>query len=253
MAGLAVVLACATGCTGDDRDGSATGAIGATATQVLPGSTAGNQNGNATTGNAVTGALDGRDEARLDVVSGATAVVVRAVDLGDLLFRASTPDGSRVAPEVTADAGVVRVSLRGTGGQGGADLMVELNSLVRWQVRLDGGATSESVDLTGGRLAALDFGAGSTRIDVTLPRPVGTVPVRMTGGATTFDLRLPTGVEAQLLFAGGAGQAVIDGNSRTGIAGGTTLATPGWDTATDRYRLDLVAGVSSLTLDRLPG
>ncbi len=72
------------------------------------------------------------------------------------------------------------------------------------------------------------------------------------GGASTFDVRLPAGVAAQAVFAGGAGHAIVDGITHTGIGGGTTLATPGWDAATDRYRLDLVTGVSSLTLDRLP-
>src|SRR5260221_10571763 len=48
----------------------------------------------------VDGARDGLDDATVDVVSGATTVEVRAADLGDRLFRVSTPDGSGLVPAV---------------------------------------------------------------------------------------------------------------------------------------------------------
>lgn len=82
-----------------------------------------------------------------------------------------------------------------------------------------------------------------------LPKPAGTVAVRMTGGASTFDVHLPTGVPARVLLTGGAGQATLDGDVHSGVAGGTTFATRGWDAATDRYTVDNVAGVSAFTLD----
>ena len=72
----------------------------------------------------------------------------------------------------------------------------------------------------------------------------------MTGGASTFDVHLPDGTPARVLLAAGAGQATIDGIAHSGIAGGTTLSTPDWNTTADRYDLNLIAGVSSLTLDR---
>lgn len=75
-------------------------------------------------------------------------------------------------------------------------------------------------------------------------------PIRMTGGASTFDLHLPAGVPAQTRMTGGAGQVSLDGTVHTGIGGGAVLATSGWATATDRYQVDAVAGVSALTLDR---
>jgi hypothetical protein len=193
----------------------------------------------------------GQSEAELDVVSGADTVVVRAADLGDQLFRASTPAGARVAPQAAVADNAVRVSLADSHGVGGADLLVELSTRVRWKIRLDGGAKQETVTMDAGRLAGLDFGAGSSRIEVTLPVPEGTVPVRMTGGTSAFDLRLPPGVTAQVRMAGGGGQATIDGTVHTGIPGGTVFTPDEWTTATDRYLIDNTAGVSSLTLDRM--
>jgi hypothetical protein len=195
--------------------------------------------------------LSGRQEAELDVVSGADTVLVSAADLGDQLFRAWTPAGARVAPRADLAGDAVRVSLAETGGDGGAHLVVELNTRVLWRIRLDGGASQESVAMATGRLAALDFGAGSARIDAALPAPHGTVPVRMAGGASVFDLRLPQGVAAQVRIGGGAGQASIDGTVHTGIAGGTVFTPDGWPSAGDRYLIDNTAGVSTLSLDRI--
>jgi hypothetical protein len=201
-------------------------------------------------GRVVTGDLAGRHEAELDVVSGADTVTVRAADLGDALFRASVPVGARVAPVADVTGEAVRVSLAGSGGSGGADLVVELNTKVGWRIRLDGGAKQATVAMGGGRLAGLDFGAGNSRIEVSLPAPRGTVRVRMAGGASVFDLRLPRDVAAQVRMAGGAGSVSIDGTVHSGIAGGTVYTPDDWDSATDRYLIDNTAGVSSLTLDR---
>ena len=176
------------------------------------------------------------DRAELDVVSGATTVTIRAVDLGTELYRA---DGARA--EVDGD--VVRVS-------GSPSLHVDVTTGVAWTIRLDGGATEESVEFADGKLDALEFGAGATRIEATLPTPSGTVPVRMTGGASTFTLALPSGVPATVRFVGGAGQATIDGVAHTGIGGGTVLSTSDWTSGVDGYAVDAVAGVSALTLAR---
>jgi hypothetical protein len=130
------------------------------------------------------------------------------------------------------------------------NVVIDLNSAVVWRIALDGGATEEDIDLSGGRLSELDLGAGAGRITAVLPAPRATVPVRMTGGASSFEVRLPGQVEARVLFAGGAGEATIDGAVHTGIAGSTTLATPGWNTAVNRYSVENAAGLSSFTLDR---
>jgi hypothetical protein len=156
-----------------------------------------------------------------------------------------------VLPAATTEADTVRVSLRDSGEPGPAELRIDLNDAVTWRIRLDGGASTQTVDFGAGALSVLDFAAGSARIDTTLPRPRGTVPIRMTGGASTFDLHLPADVPAKVLIAGGAGQATVDGVVRNGVAGGSVLSTQNWETSTDRYDLNLVAGVSALNLDRV--
>jgi hypothetical protein len=187
------------------------------------------------------------DAAQLDVVSGSTSVTVRIADLGPELARATTPDGSQVAPVVGVDGAVVRVSLASTGRSGPADLTVLLDRQVRWRVRLSGGSSSEVLDLRGGRVDGVDFTAGANRIELSLPQPRGAVPIRMSGGASDFTVHLPAGVDAGVRVGGGAASVMVDGVRRTGLSGGTTVASTD---AADRYDIDAAAGVSSLTVDR---
>lgn len=185
-----------------------------------------------------------RSAATLDVASGVTSVVIRGGGTG---VRATTPPDSQVAPVVSVDGDVVRVRLVSAGGPGPAALIVELGAPVRWDVRISGGAQEARLDLTGVRLGGLDFPAGISRIEATLPRPDGVVPVRMSGGASDLRLHLPAGTAYGLRVDGGAGSVETDGVRRSGLAGGTEVAASG---AADRYQVDAVAGVSTVVLDR---
>jgi hypothetical protein len=195
-------------------------------------------------------ARDGLQEASLVVVNGATTVSVRSADLGDTLYRITTPADSQIAPSVAELSDRFQVHFNGTGQPGPSVAEVLLNKDVRWNVRLGGGASESLVDFSTGRLTGLEFSAGSSRIEVKLPRPTGTTVVRMSGGASDFIVRAPSGVPVLARMTGGAGSVTIDGQRRSGIAGNTELTPSDWDGATDRYEIDAVAGVSSLTVDR---
>ncbi|GHJ48126.1 hypothetical protein Cs7R123_54680 [Catellatospora sp. TT07R-123] len=196
----------------------------------------------------VSAARGGRDTAALTVVSGATTVTVRAADLGDDLYRVSTPSDSALSPEVVESGGRHQLHLASTGEHGAAAVEVLLNREVRWDLRFSGGAAETVVDMGAGRLGTVDFAAGSTRIETVLPRPQGTLTVRMAGGASDFLVRLPDGVPVRVSAGGGAADVTVDGTRHLGVAGGSVFSPPGWATATDRYVVDAVAGVSSLTV-----
>lgn len=55
---------------------------------------------------------------------------------------------------------------------------------------------------------------------------------------------------AEVFAGGGAGYLTVDGQSLTGVAGGTVLATPGWATTRSRFDIDATAGVDRLTVSR---
>ncbi|MFY1690505.1 hypothetical protein [Plantactinospora sp. WMMB782] len=194
--------------------------------------------------------LDGRAEATFDLVTDTTSVRLGAADLGDLLYRISTPPGANVLPrpEVRTDRVLLHLVPSGTSGPGAVD--IELNSRVRWELRFSGGAAERSLDLAGTRLTGVEFVGGSTRIDLTLPAPEGTLAVRMSGGANQFRVRAPAGPPVRVRLASGAGAVTVDGDRRSGIARGTDLTPPGWERADKRFDLDLIAGVALLTVER---
>ena len=189
-------------------------------------------------------------QALLQVVNGADAVHVRVADLGDRLFEISTPDDSKSAPAVDVTDASVIVGLRDTAGPGPAVLTAILSNDVRWTVRLSGGAGDELVDLTGGPGGDVDLTAGTSRAKVALPAASGTQRVTMTGGAGQLLVRLTGNAPVRVAATGGAGAVTIDGQTRTGIPGGSTWTPDTWTTATDRYDITAAAGVSTMTVTR---
>ncbi|GGM65284.1 hypothetical protein ACFFX1_02870 [Dactylosporangium sucinum] len=196
----------------------------------------------------------GRDAAVLDLLSGATAVTVKAADLGDRLFEAETPRDGRLAPRAkVTDDGVVQLTLDGdSGGPGGAAVEVRLNRGVRWTVRFTAGANASTADLRDlGNLAAVEYVGGVAAVDLTLPAAHGTVPVRLSGGANTVALHAPKGTPVRVRAGGGAGAVTLDGAGNNGVAAGATFASAGWDAAADRYDLDATSGVGTITVDHM--
>jgi hypothetical protein len=198
---------------------------------------------------AVAGPVNGRQQAQFELLSGAASVTVRAEDLGADLYRASTPLDSGLLPRPVDHDGRVELQLVPSGPNGPSVVDIRLNSRVRWTLRMDGGATQQTLDLSAGSVASVDIVAGVTRIDLSLPRPQGTVPVRLAGGASEFTVRVPAGVPSRATAGGGAGTVSLNGQARHGVSAGTVLATSGWDTAADRYDLQLSSGVGTVTVD----
>lgn len=169
------------------------------------------------------------------IAGGSGAITLRTADLGSARFRV-TPAGTRVAE----NGGVLRVEP----GSGSVD--VTLSASVRWRLALDG-ADRSSVDLSRARLAAVDL-AGGSAIDLTLPRPDGTLTVTMTGGVDQLGLRTASRVPVRVRVGSGAGRVVLDGSTHDGVAAGALFTPAGWDGAADRIDVDAVAGMAALTV-----
>ena len=184
----------------------------------------------------------------LDLDSGATNITVRAAEVGSELYRVSVDPGSGQTPKVTRSGDTVHVGLLQSGSGGGAStLEVDLDSRVRWVLRLNGGAHTEIVDMRGGELAGLDLLAGATRCDLRLGPPRGVVRVRFTGGATAFDVHLPPSGSALLTLEAAIPSVRIDGSQRN-VASAQEIAM-GDASGVDHYVVDVAAGVSNLTVD----
>ncbi|MBB4695919.1 hypothetical protein [Paractinoplanes abujensis] len=190
------------------------------------------------------------DVTSFQLFGGADVVRVRLADLGGDLYELSTPDDSKAAPTASIEGADLVAGLRATGRGGPAVLTVVLSDDVRWQVRLAGGAQDESVDLSGGRGGDVDFSAGTTRAAVVLPAADGTQKVTLGGGASLLSVRVPGRAPVRVSALGGAGSVTIDGQVRTGVAGGSVWAQDGWEGAAARYDVNATSGVATITVER---
>jgi hypothetical protein len=193
---------------------------------------------------SVTLAAAGQQHATLAVVSGAATVTVMPGDLA----RASTPANSQIRPQFVSAGGRVQLFLDSTGQGGPSAVTVRLSSAVTWQLEFSGGASQTVLSLGRGKVAGIDFTAGSSLIQMTLPRPAGTPVITLAGGASQATLTVPGGVPVRLRLYGGASSATLAGVTHTGLAGGTVLTPPGWAQAANRYDVDAPAGVSDIAV-----
>ncbi len=198
-------------------------------------------------------ATAGRTSAALKITAGTPVLEVGVGRLGGTLLRVSTPDDAPVRP-VLSGSELIVLSLTGAGaasGRGsGYAVQVVLNSAVSWSLDLAGGTDRTEADLRGGKVSGIAVTAGSDILDVSLPKPAGTLPFLLAGGASQFLLSLPGGVPAQVTVGGGASFVSVDNQDLTGVAGGTVLTPPGWATATSRFDIDATSGFSRLTVSR---
>ncbi|WP_122977997.1 hypothetical protein [Actinoplanes teichomyceticus] len=228
--------------------GPATGATTGPATGATTGPATG-----ATTGpGRLAAPRAGLGAASFDLLDSATLVDLSTGDLGDDLFRISTPARSGLTPAVERDGGAVRLRLRSDGSGGSATVTIRLSSAVRWTLRMSGGAAHSRLDLTEADLAALDLDGGASRIDLALPEPRGLLPVRMTGGVDQFLVRLAETTPVRVRVQAGAGRVTVGGTTHQGIAPGRSFTANGWNGADAGVDLLAVAGLSTLTVTGQP-
>ena len=201
----------------------------------------------------------GRTSAALKITTGTPVLQISVGKLGGTLLRVSTPEDAPVRP-VLSGSRLIVLSLtgaahgsgsQGSGSQGsGYAVKVVLNSAVTWSLDLAGGTQRTVADLRGGKVGGIAVTAGTDILDMSLPKPAGTLPFLLAGGASQFLLSLPGGVPAQVTVGGGASFVSVDDQNLTGVAGGTVLTPPGWATATSRFYIDATSGFSRLTVSR---
>jgi hypothetical protein len=209
----------------------------------------------------------------LVIVSGVPSIAVRVAGRddpgmqGNLVLAATAGDyGARPELGVVGGAGAGRSGQGGDAGPvvglslepagtaaggafaGGAALSVTLSAGVTWQLDFGGGTSQTTVDLAGGQVAALDFGQGSSQVAVTLPRPRGTVLLKLDGGASQLLVSVPAGVPARVTARDGASEVTLGGATYRGIAAGTVLTQPGYGAAAGRLDVDAASGVSQVTI-----
>ncbi|TDC66839.1 hypothetical protein E1258_01545 [Micromonospora sp. KC207] len=200
-------------------------------------------------GPVLTEPLAGRDRASFELVDGLTTFDLRIDDLGEDLYRITSPADGGVIPRTEFFGDHLRLRMATSGRRGPNVAEVVLSSRVTWRLRLAGGVAEQVLDLTRGRLAALELAAGAARVDLRLPRIVGTLRVRVTGGVDQLVIRVPGALPTRVRAGAGAGAVTIYDRHRPGVATGALISSPGWDRSTDRVYVDMVAGANTVTVN----
>jgi hypothetical protein len=193
-------------------------------------------------------AATGQRQATLALVSGAATVTVSAAALPGTLARASTPTNANVRPQFELAADRAQLYLDATGQSGAAAISIELSPAVTWQLQFTGGSNQTILNLAYSKIASIDFTAGASLIQMTLPRPSGTATITLAGGAGQVNLTVPPGVPVRLRLYGGASAATLFGGTHAGVQRGAVLSSPGWAKAANRYDIDAPGGVSDISV-----
>jgi hypothetical protein len=203
-------------------------------------------------GSEFTAPLGSLRSARLVFASGASWITARADPSMADLYRAHF-EGR--APRVEAEDGTVTIRyprfplfdwlyyLRECPAQ------VTLNAQVPWDIEIRDGTSRLTADLRGLELSSFVMSGGASRVELTLPTPSGTVPVRVLGGASNVAIHRPEGVAAHVRVGGGSTNLAFDEKRFGAVGGEVSLQSPDYEGASDRYDITITGGASNVTID----
>jgi hypothetical protein len=192
--------------------------------------------------------LDSATSGSLRFTRGAANVTLRVDPSMEELYRARF-DGP--LPEVHAHEGAVTIRYPRTlhpfdWRRRAAE--ITLNGSIPWVLEFHGLSRLDA-DLGELQLVSFEVIGGASEVTVALPRPSGTVPVRVSGGASDVTISRPAGVAARVRVGGGASALALDEQRFGAIGGETRLQTPDYDGAADRYDVEVSGGASKLAVD----
>ncbi len=192
--------------------------------------------------------LGGLTSARLLVRSGVNDLTIGSVDdLQELYIGRFTG----MVPHVRLREGTVYLYYKGRGmpwewKKRNADLA--LNAAIPWAIDVVGGANTIDAKLAALNLSAFQMTGGAGDIRLTLGRPQGRVPVRITGGANDIGISRPAGVSIRLRLSGGASSVEFDRQKLGRTGGQTALSSADADQAADVFDVELTGGSNRIAI-----
>jgi hypothetical protein len=121
-------------------------------------------------------------------------------------------------------------------------------------LRVEAGGADVTLDLRDIQVRDARIQTGASRVELTLPKPSGDVPIRLEAGAATVTIVVPDDVEASVTTTGGLITTNFDNPRFSGgtqpslLRVGGTRATAGYAEAKDRVTITIQAGASSITV-----
>ena len=186
--------------------------------------------------------------ARIIMETSASRLEFRGASSPDQLLRGSF-DGPR--PDIQAGGGQASIKYRrkAIAAFSARAARLALNGTIPWTIELEGGITDLTGSLAGVQLERVDVDGGANHVDLELPAPVGSVPVRIRGVASTARFRRPAGVPVAVRVNGGVARLRIDGERHERLAGDRRFASDAFRSSADRYEIEVLGGASEIRVE----
>ena len=155
-------------------------------------------------------------------------------------------DGPAPVVEVAGDELLVRPG-RGRKPRAGLSRLT-LDAERAWDISLAGGIHQLEADLALLALSSVAIDGGVHRATLTLGHPVGSCPVRLSGGVHDLSLVRPPGVGIRLELRGGAHQLAVDQFEFGAVAGPVRWESAGYGEGLERFEVQVRGGAHRLTI-----
>jgi hypothetical protein len=180
---------------------------------------------------------EGSDQLELDLRLGAGRFALRggSTDLVEAASKASDIDVTtrREGRRARVRLGLARPWFPFT-ERGTPDWRISVGTDVATRLDIAAGAGDFNLDLSGIRVVDARVSVGAAQARVTLPHPIGEVPIRISTGASQITIAVPAGVQARVLTSGG----LFD------VSG--PVESLGYTTAVDRVAVRVEGGAASI-------
>jgi uncharacterized membrane protein len=194
--------------------------------------------------------IRGTARGRLRFPRGAAWVTIRAgsamPDLFWATFTGTTPRVRVVANSVEIESRRFRpVSWRLQSTE------IALNASIPWEIEVNVGAWRLTADLRDLQLSSLTLEGGAGKVDLRLPHPSGTVPIRIGQGAADISLLRPAGVAVRVVVHGTFGKLQIDGKAIESTDK-QPFQSPDFARDSDRYDIELTGSAYQFVIATEP-
>jgi hypothetical protein len=145
-------------------------------------------------------------------------------------------------PAIDVQGGLLRVAprLRDRFSLRPPTVDLRLNQVIPWEIDARGDVFSLFADLASIDLRGASVHGVARDVVLRLGQPSGQVPLRVTGGARRFELRLPAGSSASLYLRHEPSNSDIQGREVTRRRGGRSLRIGAGADARDHYEIELL-------------
>ena len=127
---------------------------------------------------------------------------------------------------------------------------IALHPAVEWTLAIHGGLAHFALDLAAGSVARIDIHGGCSDVQLELPLPKATVPIRIAGGAAKVVVQRPAETGVALAASGGVAALRLDDQRFGAIGGAARLETRSLERDAPRYELQISGGAADLAIER---